>query len=614
MRFTSGLLACLLLVACDSSPSPMSCASTSDCASGWSCVDDVCRESSPRDAGADASSDGGATDAARPDAGPPIGFGCSADLRDVLDPLGAVLRTCPIDQGCADGVCVMACDAARATRGTVGCDFLVPTPPSYPPALPPCHAVFVANLWPSPARLTVTRGGTTHDVSAFGRIADNARPADEWVAVPADGVPAGEVAVLFLSSDPAAVMPENGVPLTCPATPAVNAATTIGTDATDAFVIRADVPVRAYDILPYGGARSHFPSAQLLLPENAWGEEYVVIGPPPGTYATPGPLWIQIGAQTDGTTIRVRPSVDLPAGGALPAIAAGATAEVTLDAGRYLQWEVGPSDPSGTVISASAPIAVLAGNRFLRLQPSPAPGGESAHQQILPADALAAEYVAAPFETRRADLAPEEVPYRIVGAFDGTTLSYDPPLSGAPSTLARGEVIEVRSTEPFVVRAQDPMHPFAMAQMMPTANVSGGSRPGAIAPGYGPWLGDEEFVIAFPPAQYLSEYVFFSDPAYPTTNLVLVRVAVDGTFSPVSVDCLGELSGWRAIGGDARFEMTTVDLVRAGVAVGTCTNGRHVASSEAPFGLVVWGLDSYSSYAYPAGGNARQLTELPPLL
>ena len=35
---------------------------------------------------------------------------------------------------------------------------------------------------------------------------------------------------------------------------------------------------------------------------------------------------------------------------------------------------------------------------------------------------------------------------------------------------------------------------------------------------------------------------------------------------------------------------------------------------EGVFGVLVWGLDSFSSYAYPAGGNAGQLAVLDPLL
>src|SRR5258708_8426883 len=100
---------------------------------------------------------------------------------------------------------------------------------------------------------------------------------------------------------------------------------------------------------------------------------------------------------------------------------------------------------------------------------------------------------------------------------------------------------------------------------MDTANVSGGSRPGAIAPGYGPQLGDEEFVIMLPPAQFLSKYVFFTDPAYPTTNIVLTRVKTAKGFLDVKLDCLGTVGGWTAVGGSGNYEVTNVDLVRAGV-------------------------------------------------
>jgi hypothetical protein len=50
--------------------------------------------------------------------------------------------------------------------------------------------------------------------------------------------------------------------------------------------------------------------------------------------------------------------------------------------------------------------------------------------------------------------------------------------------------------------------------------------------------------------------------------------------------------------------------VRADIGVNGCKNGHHLAESEGPFGLVVWGLDSYSSYAYPAGGSALALTDI----
>jgi hypothetical protein len=78
----------------------------------------------------------------------------------------------------------------------------------------------------------------------------------------------------------------------------------------------------------------------------------------------------------------------------------------------------------------------------------------------------------------------------------------------------------------------------------------------------------------------------------------------------VVVDCLPPITNWQAVGTDGRFQVKNVDLVRAGVGNAGCTNGRHVADSPNPFGLVIWGEDSYSSYAYPAGGNAATLASL----
>jgi hypothetical protein len=598
MRFLALSFACAFALGCGSS-------------------DDQATPGGGTDASVDSTtaSDGGddsgfTVDGTPPDAG---SFGCSADLRNVTDATGAVVKTCPPDQGCSKGVCVPACDAASASHGNVGCDFRMATPLAYGTTLPPCFAVVVANTWPRSAKVTVERAGTTYDVTKFGRIPENGKPAAMWKAIPAEGIPENEVGILFLSSDPASVFPENGVPMKCPITPAIDASTMLeGSGKGKAFHVSVDTPVSAYDILPYGGARSHFPSAELLFPTTAWGPNYVVIATPPGTYSTPGPLWGQVLASEPDTMIQVLPSVDLPASSVFSAAPKGTPASFTLQPGEYLQWQLatGSNDMSGSIILSDKPVAVMAGNRFFRLQPTPAPGGESTHQQILPVRALASEYVAAPYDTRRADLMPEAIHYRLVGSVDGTTLTFDPPVSGAATTMDRGSVVDFIATGAFRVTSQDPMHPFAAAQIMDTANVPSGSRPGATAPGYATMLGDEEMVTMLPPAQFLSKYVFFTDPAYATTSLTLTRVKTSKGFADVTVDCLGTISGWQPVGTSGNYEFTNVDLVRADVSVKTCLNGRHVASSDGPFGVVVFGLDSYSSYAYPAGGNAAELSTI----
>src|SRR5262249_45479627 len=152
------------------------------------------------------------------------------------------------------------------------------------------------------------------------------------------------------------------------------------------------------------------------------------------------------------------------------------------------------------------------------------------------------EYLAAPYATRRKDMQPESIPYRIVGTVDGTTLDYDPPTDGAPPTLASGQVVDFETTLAFRVRSQDADHPFYVAQTLPGCEVSGGSRTGSC-------LGDEEVVNIPPPAQFLSKYVFFADPTYPTTSLVLTRKRTSTGFHDVTIDCAGQLVGWLPVGG-----------------------------------------------------------------
>lgn len=538
---------------------------------------------------------------------------CSADLHEVIDSGGQTVEVCAADQGCADAKCVPACEAASASRANFGCEFQVPTPPTSPfLPTPPCFAAFLTNSWGHPAKIEVTRDGAGFDLASFARVVTPGQAPEDWSPVPPGGLGAGEVAVLFLSSHPNAVHPETMQSVVCPVPDAVGAATQVDASGRGLnFHVTSDIPLTAYDIAPFGGALSYIPSAELLFPTSAWGTNYVAVLPPIGTHEPPGPLWLQVVGAEDGTTVEIRPTADLEPGPDLEGAAANVVQSFTVDAGEYVQWEVaGAADASGTLILSDKPVALHTGNRFLRLQPMAAPGGEATHQQNHAVTALGDEYVAAAYETRRADLAPEEIEYRVVGAVDGTTLSYDPPVAGAPAALAQGQVVDFAATGSFRVRSQDPEHPFVLAQIMDTCNMPGGTRPGATAMGFMQLLGDEEFVILLPPAQFLHEYIFFTDPSFATTNLVITRVDDGDGFADVTVDCLGTIGGWQPVGADGRHEVATVDLIRADIGVNGCTNGQHTAESAGKFGLVVWGLDSYSSYAYPAGGNAIALTDL----
>lgn len=561
-------------------------------------------------------------DPTMPDAG--TENGCSADLHSIVDAKGEKIADCPADQGCAKGLCVPACDAAAASHGTLGCDFVFSTPAFNDESGMPCFAVFLANAWGKPARVAATYGKQALDPTQFGRVPDGSANAAAWPALPASGVPVGQVGVLFMSSAPGSLV-------ACPVQPAVPTGTAAPnmTAKGTAFHLRTDFPVNAYDILPFGGAASFLPGAQLLLPTSAWGNNYVAAVPPldKGGPNGSGPQWAHIIAAEDNTTIKIVPTVALPPDNmnAIPRAAPGVLRTFTLNANEFIQWEPCKTllqvpcaedfpnmDLSGSVIQSDKPVALMTGNAYLCTKSATSPnygGCDSDHELIPPVSALGWEYVAAPFATRRADMEEESIPYRIVGAVDLTSLTYDPPVLGAPGSLQKGQVVDFEAKGPFVVRSQGKGYPFYVAQLMPGG--LGLTRPGITTPlgMTDPGLGDEEYVNLLPPAQFLRKYVFFTDPTYGTTNLAVTRTKTPNGFADVTVDCIGKLTGFRPVGASGRYEVANVDLRRVND-VGACKSGLHVAESEGSFGVVVWGVDTYASYAYPAGGNAAVINQI----
>ncbi len=169
-----------------------------------------------------------------------------------------------------------------------------------------------------------------------------------------------------------------------------------------------------------------------------------------------------------------------------------------------------------------------------------------------------------------------------------------------PTSLNSRQVVNFKSSGPFIVTSQDDKHPFYISAHMLGGDNFGGN-------------GDPEFVNVIPPKQYLAKYLFMTDPTMGWTTVVLVRVkAKDNTFKPVTLDCVGDVGGWKAVG---PYEYAYVDLVKNKAPVGKCDNGLHEIHSDAPFGITVWGWDSYVSYAYPGGASVKPINTVvvPPL-
>jgi hypothetical protein len=544
------------------------------------------------------------------DGGDPGGTLCSDDLRQILDSELMVLATCEPGTACHGGACIETCLAAGLSRGSIGCEYYVPTPPFYANQSGggntldgACHAVMIANAWDTPAQLELSFFGQDYDYAEHARIPTGIGPNVIYSPIPPDGIPAGQVAILFLSHNTDAA--NAGTPLTCPIPPAIINMNTVafGTSGYEAWEMVSDTPVTVYDILPYGGAASYLPSASLLQPRTAWGKNYVIATP----HDTAGRAWVLAVAREDDTTVSINVAQTIDAG-TIPSPPVHIPTDYVIDAGETLQW-MNSLQLVGTIVEADKPIGVFSGNTYLRVLTVDSPGGgghDSTHQQLSHVQALASEYVGPGIPSRKAGFAAESVLYQVVGMVDGTQLSYDPvPSPIAPLTLDLGQVVEFESTQTFTIRSQDDEHPFSFTQYM--SGAISASAGGCLDQCLG--LGDEEWINLIPPDQYMRRYVFFVDPTYGVSSLALVRTqSIDGEFEDVELDCFGVVDGWMPVGDEGLYEVAHIDLYRAGT--GICAKSQQKAWSDAPFGIIVWGVDDLASYGYPAGGNARKLNGL----
>lgn len=501
------------------------------------------------------------------------------------------------------------CLVAAESRSSVGCEYYAVDMDGAFAARNGCFVTFVANTFDKPAHLDVEWAGESIDLAAHAKIPrGSGRKLTYGAFDPSIGIPPGEVAIVFLAGVPGVSNPADKPtgnwtkPTACPVAPARNTlAQRDGSGLGYAFHVRTDVPVVAYQMLPYGGGSAAVTGATLLLPTSAWDTNYIAVNAYPAGGASTGLTSLNIVAAEDETTVTILPKSDVVAGPSVPAGKAGEPFEIKLQAGQHLQLTQN-KELTGSPVMADKPIGMFAGHPCLNV-PVGVPYCDHAEQQIPPVKALGNEYSVVLHRSRNGR--GEDPPYRLVGAVDGTTLSYEPASAAGPRTLQLGEVVEFTNKgKPFVVKSQDKEHPFIV-----TTYMTGSS---SVGDGYG----DADFIRLVPIPQYLDKYVFFTDPTYPETNLVVTRKKIAGAFADVELDCAGVLTGWQKIDPAGDYEFTRIDLVRHDFQPQNgCDNGRHVMKSKQAFGLAVWGWGTTEtsiftrdvSYSYPAGENLAPL-------
>lgn len=524
---------------------------------------------------------------------------CSTDFHSVVDCHGVLVEECTGADGCdlTTGTCTNACDAAENNKQSVGCEYYATDMHTQQPTY--CFAAFVANTWNAPVHIEVERGGVALPAGNFARIPVGSGPTLTYGNYDATGgLPPGEVAILFLAGSA-------GASPNCPAPTAVAGDASLNaTGIGDSFRITTDVPVVAYQINPYGGGNVAVTGASLLLPTSAWDTNYIAVNAYQYDIAPPS---MNIVAAEDNTQVTMVPVAAVAGGGGLPAGAANTPMSFTLNAGQQAQFSQN-AELTGSVIQSDKPIGLMAGNPCMRT-PFGVAYCDHGEQMIPPVRALGNEYVGVMYRPR----SNEPAIWRIIGAVDDTQLVWDPPVGG-PSVIQQGEIVELNTGTPFVVTSQDEDHPFMLFSYM------SGSTWNQLTVNND--SGDVDFVISVPPQQYMSQYVFFADPTYPETNLVVVRAPDDmGMFREVELDCAGTLTGWQPVGD---YEWTRIDLITGTFTpVGNCNTGRHEMTSDGRFGLWVWGWGTAQtspstqnvSYGYPGGMNVQPINEvvIPPI-
>jgi IgGFc binding protein len=519
---------------------------------------------------------------------------CSADFHQVFDCNGMLVQTCPMGQGCdaATGTCIPVCDAATNNKQSVGCEFYATDMESYQANY--CFAAFIANTWDTPAHINVSYANTPLSVASFARIPSGQGQGLTYSPYnAAAGLPPGEVAILFLAGN------SGGAP-NCPVTAGVPGdAGLSGTGIGNSFQITTDVPVAAYQINPYGGGSVAVTGASLLLPTSVWDNNYVTVNAYQFDLAPPS---MNIIAAQNNTTVTLTPVASVNGGGGIPSGPANQPLQFTLQQGQMAQISQN-AELTGSIIQTDAPVGLMAGQPCMRT-PVGVAYCDHGEQMIPPARSLGHEYVGVMHRPR----AGEPAIWRMIGVQDGTTLTYSTNVGG-PASLQKGEVVEFITGTPFVVSSQDSGHPFMLFTYMSGSQWNQLNNTG----GYG----DVDFVLDVPTAQYLTKYVFFTDPTYPETNLVLIRQKdTNGMFHDVSLDCSGVVTGWQAVGD---YEWARVDLSTGNFqGVNGCSNGRHEIESNGLFGLTVWGwgtpltssFTSNVSYGYPGGMSVVSLNNL----
>lgn len=341
------------------------------------------------------------------------------------------------------------------------------------------------------------------------------------------------------------------------------------------YRLRSDRPVTVYQFnaLQYtkNSQFSYSNDASLLLPTNVWrGEYYAAAWQNLGS----NPSQLAVTAWKDGTMVTITARAATTAAQGAPAFAAGVPQTVPLNAGDVLEITTRTGDLTGSHIKSSLPVQVISGHYCANV-----PNGVSAcdhlEESMFSVDALGRRYmIHAPAMPSLPNGKVENI--RIIATASNTTLTYDPPQPGAPTTIASaGSFVEIAQTAAsFLVTASEKV---LVAQYMSGQSAGGGA-------------GDPDMALAVPVEQFRTTYMFHAPTNYTSNHIdITAPMGTTITLDNAPIPALTPI-------GNSGF-----GLARATLGAGPGGDGSHSITGDQKFGITVYGYGQYTSYWYAGG-------------
>lgn len=519
---------------------------------------------------------------------------CSSDGKVT----GTVIQVCDPNKGeiCSGGKCGTLCDLAADQPSNVGCEFWAVDLDQQDSFNDPASApwgIVLSNASDTPADVTIEINeapvGQPLSVNAIAEV----------------NIPANDLKQVILPTRE----------LDCGTKP--NDFASPGTCLSSrAFRITSTAPIIVYQFNVFANAYSN--DASLLLPTSALGKLYRVIGWGAG-HPVQVPIvglgidrsYVTIVGTKPGTTVKVSPSWRIKGNPPIAATMPGEDITVTIGPFDVLNLETDDAtfqddpktvaDLSGTVVQASAPVAVFSGVESTGAPGSavdvPTPPGwmsgdscclDHLEDQMFPIESVGTHYVIARSPVRSTSSFREADVIRFVGVAEAATVTTNLPPPYDTFSIAPGEIKTTYAQNNFVAGATKPV---MIGQILVSNEYVDG-----------PALGDPSLTVMPPVEQFRSDYVILSPGGWNQSWVVIVEPAgaatkLDGN---PTTGCIVEPAG--------AVEGTSYQSKRCQVQAGV-----HKLSGDMPFGIVAYGYGSAGSYALAGGAAVKHVYDPPPL-